>query len=143
MGFFLDKVEKSDKCWGWTGLRYESGFGIFANREGIVQSAATIMFALDYRLDLDSNLSVTNLCKNRACVNPDHHSTKNLRSLAKKKWPAASEQTSRMPKMDDQNYRDTMISPIKRVEGPEDQLISKSIDALRKSKLFEEKSKIS
>lgn len=67
---FWAKVSPTGFCWYWTGWRKSSGYGGFSaigrNLPAHRLSYALLVGSPDPRLDLD------HLCRNRACVNPDH-----------------------------------------------------------------------
>jgi hypothetical protein len=70
---FWAKVRKTPGCWEWTATKGE-GYGSFALKDlnGWVMVRAHV---LSYRLrhgSLDYSLRLDHLCRNRACVNPDH-----------------------------------------------------------------------
>lgn len=66
---FWEKVRKSDGCWEWIGARDVRGYGL---HHGVRRKylAHRVSYAMAYGevkgLDLD------HLCRNRACVRPDH-----------------------------------------------------------------------
>lgn len=66
---FWLKVEKTNGCWIWTGCK--------ANGYGIVGIAYETWFAhrvawVSKNGQLSSDLQLDHLCRDRACVNPDH-----------------------------------------------------------------------
>jgi hypothetical protein len=63
----LDKVRVVNGCWEWTGARDAAGYGRF-NGEGAAHLwlYRTLMGPVPEGLELD------HLCRNRACVRPDH-----------------------------------------------------------------------
>lgn len=76
---FWRKVAKTDSCWNWIGYRTQQGYGSFIvfdraknRREHQIQVSAHIFSwelsngPVPYGLELD------HLCRNRACVRPDH-----------------------------------------------------------------------
>lgn len=64
---FLEKVEKAaDGCWLWTGTKYSNGYGQFKRQ---------IAHRYSYRYakgEIPDGLCLDHLCRNKACVNPDH-----------------------------------------------------------------------
>lgn len=68
---FWAKVDKSDPngCWTWTAARL-NGYGRFA-LIGASRLAHRIAFE-DARGPIPDGLTLDHLCRNRACVNPDH-----------------------------------------------------------------------
>lgn len=67
---FWAKVTPTGFCWNWDGWRKASGYGGFSavgrNFPAHRMSYALLVGDADPLLDLD------HLCRNRACVNPDH-----------------------------------------------------------------------
>lgn len=67
---FFSKVEVSD-CWAWTAGRISSGYGAFHPAKNVVilahrYSYESLVGSIPVGMQLD------HLCRNRACVNPDH-----------------------------------------------------------------------
>ncbi|VXB24238.1 HNH endonuclease signature motif containing protein [Citricoccus sp. K5] len=66
---FWSKVDKSGKCWIWTGAKY-NGYGVFR-----IDSAARLAHRVSYKWakgDIPDGEQLDHMCHNRACVNPDH-----------------------------------------------------------------------
>lgn len=67
---FWSKVQKTDSCWNWLGGKNTRGYGhIEVNYKKI--SA----YRLSYQLikgKIPENKEIDHLCRNHACVNPDH-----------------------------------------------------------------------
>lgn len=70
---FWSKVQKTDTCWIWTGAALR-GYGQFH-----LGTAATRRTLYAYRVAYElkvgpiaEGLELDHLCRNRACVNPDH-----------------------------------------------------------------------
>lgn len=63
---FMSRVEKSDRCWVWTGARDKWGYGRYSS--GLVHRIAFFWF----QGALDPHLTIDHLCRNRLCVNPAH-----------------------------------------------------------------------
>lgn len=67
---FWAKVDKTDGCWNWTAGNNGNGYGLFW-LDGRMQSAHRVAwFAIVGAIPDDMQLD--HLCRNRACVNPDH-----------------------------------------------------------------------
>lgn len=71
---FWEKVEKTDTCWLWTGwgVRH-NGYGLIwvADRRPTQQQAHRISYEL-HKGPIPAGLQIDHLCRNPACVNPDH-----------------------------------------------------------------------
>lgn len=71
---FWSYVEKSDSCWNWTGGTSPDGYGVLCMR---VDGAPRTVYMPRYSWELANGpmpdgLEPDHLCRNRACVNPDH-----------------------------------------------------------------------
>ena len=58
----------SERCWTWMGSMYQNGYGKIGRRGYMVHRIA-------YELTkgkVPRNMCLDHLCKNRACINPDH-----------------------------------------------------------------------
>lgn len=71
---FFDKFERNGAdCWVWTASRLPNGYGSFWVGENGIKAANAHRFA--YRLlvgEVPDGLVLDHLCRNRACVNPEH-----------------------------------------------------------------------
>lgn len=68
---FLTKVRPlSTGCWEWTGARMWKGYGM-VGRNGRFQRAHRAYYEFA-RGQIPTGLQLDHLCRNRACVNPDH-----------------------------------------------------------------------
>ena len=66
---FWPKVNKSDGCWEWTAAKVK-GYGSFYGGECTV-----LAHRFSYELlvaPIPDGLVIDHLCRNKACVNPDH-----------------------------------------------------------------------
>lgn len=67
---FWDRVRITPGCWLWTGPLNSSGYG------GIGRQGKTVgVHRFSYELHkgpIPDGLDIDHLCRNRACVNPDH-----------------------------------------------------------------------
>jgi len=70
---FWSKVEKTDECWLWNGVKNRGGYGIL-NYEGKSTLAHRFSFLLHGGI-IPENHVVRHKCRNRNCVNPDHLET--------------------------------------------------------------------
>lgn len=69
---FWAKVDKRpDGCWMWTASVKEHGYGAFGIRAGLIRNAHAIAYEL-MKGPVPKGLELDHLCRNRACVNPDH-----------------------------------------------------------------------
>lgn len=68
--FFLSKIERTDSCWIWKGSRFQTGYGRIAFCKA-TYTAHRVSYALA-KGDVDGWLTLDHVCRNRACVNPDH-----------------------------------------------------------------------
>ena len=68
---FWAKVQKTDICWLWTGRR-TYGYGYFYGGKGKANMRAH-RFAYELLVGpIPDGLQLDHLCRNRACVNPEH-----------------------------------------------------------------------
>ena|SRR3990167_3156925 len=63
---FWSKVDASGDCWAWTGPRNAKGYGRFRNHQAHRIAYEILVGPIGTGLTLD------HLCRNHACVNPDH-----------------------------------------------------------------------
>jgi hypothetical protein len=67
---FWAKVDAFGDCWEWTAYTCEDGYGIFRAGPKMVKSHR---FAWEILVGpIPEDLELDHLCRNRACVNPDH-----------------------------------------------------------------------
>jgi hypothetical protein len=57
-------------CWQWRGETNEGGYGL-VDHWGDCWLAHRVVYA-HYRGDIPVKMTLDHLCRNRACVNPDH-----------------------------------------------------------------------
>ena len=67
---FWAKVEKTEGCWLWTGTCNSSGYGTVSVKRKS-HSAHRVAYELA-KGPIAEGLQIDHLCRNRACVNPDH-----------------------------------------------------------------------
>jgi hypothetical protein len=70
---FWTKVDKTghNGCWVWTGAKGATGYGYFGAPEGASRLAHRFAYETT-RGAVPDGLQLDHLCRNRACVNPDH-----------------------------------------------------------------------
>lgn len=66
---FLEKVHKTDGCWLWVGHKNNKGYGTFWLRGKDYAHRASLALA---GRPVPEEMHVDHLCRNPACVNPDH-----------------------------------------------------------------------
>ena len=70
---FWAKVDATGICWDWTGSRSAKGYGNFnINRERGCVRPHRVVFELLGLPPVPADMTVDHLCRNKACVNPDH-----------------------------------------------------------------------
>lgn len=67
---FWRKVDKTADCWVWTAVT-ANGYGRFLIRKGHTTSAHRFAFE-ELVGPIPDDMQLDHLCRNRACVNPDH-----------------------------------------------------------------------
>jgi hypothetical protein len=68
---FWSKVEKTDDCWNWIASRASNGYGQFH----VTHTTNSLAHRVAYELligPIPEGLHLDHLCRNRACVNPEH-----------------------------------------------------------------------
>lgn len=70
---FWAKVDKGDGsgCWEWRGAKQPNGYGSFAVGHNRVKRAHRVAFELVVG-PIHTGLEIDHLCRNPACVRPDH-----------------------------------------------------------------------
>lgn len=70
---FLSKIEKNGTCWVWKACIDKLGYGRLriGGRKGRAFEAHIVAYRL-FVGDIPEGLELDHLCRNRACVNPDH-----------------------------------------------------------------------
>ncbi len=67
---FWKRVEKTDYCWNWKGILTRSGYPHFSFH-GEYANGHRFAYSM-LRGPIPNGLVLDHLCRNRACVNPDH-----------------------------------------------------------------------
>ncbi len=72
---FWPRVDKTGNCWIWIGHKYHKGYGCVTStskqRRRINLSAHRVSYELLVG-EIPEGLTLDHLCRNHACVNPDH-----------------------------------------------------------------------
>lgn len=71
---FWSKVDRSGDCWVWT-ARQSKGYGLFSlprNGGRAPTISAHRLAYMELNGQIPDGLDLDHLCRNRACVNPDH-----------------------------------------------------------------------
>lgn len=66
---FVEKIDYSSECWTWSGSLDTSGYGLF--RDGKLWKAHRWAWTRTVG-PIPPRMQIDHLCRNRACVNPDH-----------------------------------------------------------------------
>lgn len=66
---FWSKVDKTSDCWVWTSA-LNKGYGAFSIKNHSEQAHRLAYIFI--KGDIPEGLSLDHLCRNRACVNPEH-----------------------------------------------------------------------
>lgn len=68
---FMAKVEKTDACWMWSAGKTTAGYGQFYPKPR--RGTYAHRWSYEYHIGpIPEGLHIDHLCRNRACVNPDH-----------------------------------------------------------------------
>jgi hypothetical protein len=67
---FWEKVRKTSGCWIWKAARTGAGYGSF-RLDGRMQTAHRVAYE-QVKGPIPEGMVLDHLCRNRACVNPDH-----------------------------------------------------------------------
>lgn len=67
---FITKFTKTDNCWIWEAAKNRGGYGVF--RMNKRTCTAHRLAYTTFVGPIPKGLDIDHLCRNRACVNPDH-----------------------------------------------------------------------
>lgn len=68
---FWEKVEKTDTCWLWTAGKTNRGYGAFYPTGS--KQVGVHRWSYEHHVGpIPDGLQIDHLCRNRACVRPDH-----------------------------------------------------------------------
>lgn len=70
--YFLNRVSVSgDGCWHWTGALMDKGYGMVRIPGDKLRRAHRVSYEM-FVAPIPDGLQLDHLCRNRACVNPEH-----------------------------------------------------------------------
>lgn len=72
---FMEKIDRSGDCWVWLAKSGEDGYGRFYCGGGRLNARYTLAHRFSYEAfvgPIPDGLEIDHLCRNRACVNPEH-----------------------------------------------------------------------
>jgi len=67
---FLNKIDVSDDCWEWKACKNNRGYGVFTIKHKNILAHRYIYEY--YHGMICPDLTIDHLCRNHACVNPEH-----------------------------------------------------------------------
>lgn len=67
---FYDKIDIVNDCWVWLGMKSGEGYSRFWNGVRVMEGHRFSYFI--HKEYIPNGLQIDHLCRNRACVNPDH-----------------------------------------------------------------------
>lgn len=101
---FWEKVQKTDKCWLWTGSLHRQGYGMIqGSSEGKIVLAHRVSWEIHYG-PIPDRLSVLHHCDTPGCTRPDHlflgTQSDNMNDMVQKGRHAARTHPERVPRGD-------------------------------------------
>jgi hypothetical protein len=108
--FFWRRVEKrADGCWQWRGNLQANGYGRFGIKSEYAHRVSYVM----HRGAIPVGLDIDHLCRNRACVNPDHLEpvTRRINLLRGKTIPARNAAKTHCAHGHEYSEANTRITP--------------------------------
>jgi len=67
----MKRVRKENECWVWTGIINEEGYGKISMGRNRIRSAHRESYKA-FVGEIPEGKEIDHLCRNRACVNPNH-----------------------------------------------------------------------
>ena len=68
---FFNLIKKTENCWYWLGGKACGGYGIYTSKEFKRTTAHRISYLI-FKGEIPIGYHIDHLCKNPACVNPNH-----------------------------------------------------------------------
>ena len=90
------QVDASTGCWNWVGAQ-RNGYGL--TDHGGVQYYVHRVYWVAYREEIDVDIEMDHLCRNRRCLNPDHlePTTRRINTLRGESFAAVNAEKTHCP----------------------------------------------